>query len=957
MRRFVYSRLGLAVPVVIAPAGVVSDDVMAMIRELAMDKFRIETRQHSALVAMCQEKRLPLPGEIWAQFIPCRSLEEFVGVCDRLESDEGMFYLQCVAKIIIIDYKTNNNIQVAREQCESVLGANELRGFVYYRAGEELTGLFNSTTCISFDSYSPTNVVNHVRQFVSEFVIQAFLGNRKLHSIERFDTKRHIVMQMGLQLVSVDPRESLTALRSGMVRAEDHDRVEAQAALFETAAVFVHTNNLGERVFEKRSNGLFGVLAIDAEELKEEFEYLSTAMSLYSRLKNVEKMVDCCLKLICFGDIRQLEFAKSMIQENVSKRTMKLRALELIYLCWEFDLYRKSSLYAFVFSKCFTGFDRIDFQLLTLNILRYQNAGLKYMLELAAPLVETVVRRDIGPRKLCSLVSDIVSAVGYHLGMEQQAVLLGRMANLCLWGNEMETKLHLPIKSAMIAATPFQIRRTENSVKERKIFLYDCLGDEAEEEKEFFHPLSEPIHVVLEVSNAYAIPLPITVIGRGTDNCHFQETTALADCFSKHNIGMVAVPVKTGKVVFEAVQLAFYGMYEIVKLPKPLAITVVELPAVFFTRTDLPLNRPMSLFIGERVCFHVWVANNGRDPITAVRLNTSSKFALKIETDKELPLKPLSEIEFTCSFIVESNAKTLDFDIVCSSGNQDLESIVSYSQPLNIVPGIVTKAIFAVRKPPAIENLDLATSILIGIEIENQADDAFSYVASFKHSALEKCPGAGILTSDAITGVIAKRQTMLHIIAIDRQEVLQENSTTLDGKRTVHATKAFETKVKRKVTADERLQLVKLLNVVAVIERNLEFEWRSRNDQHGILPLYRTLPNSNILKELETHHPKLSHCFKLNDTQVTDIPRNTIVDLCVDFGTSQMKKCKLNLGENIDPSLGILWDGGLSRTSTTGETAFVFRLCFTKPGVRELTVAFENMQSVRGSDTITTTVK
>ena len=951
-----YSRLGLAVPVVIAPAGVVSDEVMGMITELAVDQFKIETRHHPALIEMCKEKRIPLPNEIWAQFVPCRSSDEFVSVGQRLESDDGMFYLQCAARILFIDYRTNQNIQVVREQCEAALGVNELRGFVYYRAGEELTDLFSSTTCISFDSYSPTNVLNHVRQFVSLFVVQAFLGNAKLDGIDKFDSKRHIVVQIGLQLVSSDVAEVINALRSGMVRAEDHDQILEQAALFETAAVLVKTVKCPERVFEK-SPRLFGVLVVDDDDMDEEFEYLSNALSLYSKAKKAEKVVDCFLKIVCYGDVRQLDYTRTLIQESANKKCMKLRALELVYLCWEYNLYRKSALYAVIFSKTFSGFDQLDFQLLALQVLSYDKPGMQHMLKLAAPLVEAVVRKGLGPRKICSLISGIVSSVGCHLDIDQQAALFGRMSNICVWGNEMETDLHLEVKSAMIAATPFQIRRTESSAKHRKIFLYDCLDEEVEEEKEIFHPMSEPIHVILEVVNKYGIPLPVTAVGRGSTDCCFQETTAILDGLSKQNIALVAVPLKTGKLDFEEVQLSIYGMYQVVKLPKPLSITVVELPAVFFTRTDLPLNRPLSLFMGERACFHVWVANNGRDPITAVRLNTSSKFALTIESNKALPLKPLAEIEFTCSFVVESCPKTLEFDVVCSSGNQDLESIVSYSQPLSVVPGIVPRAIFAVRRPPAIENLDLAASILIGIEIENQANDAFSYVASFKGSTIETCAGSGILTNHKVNGVIAKHQTILHMVAMDRKTVLEEQSVTLDAKRTVHATKVYESQVKRKVTTDERHDIVKLLNVVAVLERNLVFEWKSRNDQHGVIPFSRTLPNKNILKELETHHPKVSYCFKIGQTPVTDVPRNKIVDLCVDFGTSQMKKCKLNLGDNIDPSLGILWDGSLSRTSQEGQTTFLFRLCFTQPGSHEITLVFQNMENVQGNETITTTIQ
>jgi hypothetical protein len=346
--------LGVALPVLIAPGGVATEEVLYIVNSLNRFRFSYRLTTHPSWLEGIRSQSIDFPNELDMQFIPCQTFDELCEIADRLREPTAPFFMRNFLRIIVIDYPANPNIQAIRSEYDS-LAESDFQGFLYHHSTEALLPCFNETTSLTFDSSSIENVHEYIYRLVESLAVRACL---RIFTIGFADAT---VRRSCLLLLSCNRRHAIEAINCFLARRSPVFTAE----LFETAAILAHFHGAKIDAIPSFS----GVFPNPGDDESIDITYLSIAASLFLQFQLPGRAIDCAIRAVFFRRTQLIAYVVGLIQEHFRVSGVKFRALEFLAVCKELLLCRKACFYAQLFAKTFQHPDQVEFQLATLRLL------------------------------------------------------------------------------------------------------------------------------------------------------------------------------------------------------------------------------------------------------------------------------------------------------------------------------------------------------------------------------------------------------------------------------------------------------------------------------------------------------------------------------------------------------------------------------------------------------------
>ena len=968
------------------PVGEQTDEILDLVYRVSRETFKISSRNHRNLLESCEKHKIPCPGEFWAQYFPCYSAADYDILSERLNSEKGFYFYRYISVIAVIDYTSNRDVRSIQESCKKVFKQSYPTGYFIYRATDEIANLFDENTCISLDTYSRSNVINHVKQFSYGFVIKSILQNSVFTSNIHYDKVTDLSLfpkKVSLVCVAVDVNDIYEHFKHVPLPSLDNvPQLPHAAAFFELCAVL-------ERIFtgfmkKIRLKGSFNMLKAPwadssleynngkTNRLADSFQALSISGCLYYRARYIDKCADCALRSIACGMTQLINNVSSFLRENAHFPMMKHRAYEFIALCTKFHLPRKAALFQFTYADALTDDEKILFYHNCLKLIKdgsekeTNNAnslnGIQY--EIALPMIDYLREND---GHFCmEIIADILQKYRYKLPFHAQSLLFQNLSTLSKSEMKISCKNILKFRSIKIEQPKCFIRKIESKETD-SIFIYRNMRGNS---NKYIYGINQPIHFLVEIENKFQISFPITVSFLESEMFSHEDKVQTLYPFSPTKIAIDIVPYKAGVINFSSIKCTLYNIYEIINFPNPINITVVDQASLFEATTNLHNQ----YYLGERVNFSIFVCNQGNHPIQSIEAQFG-KLGFNIDTSyekNEIPLNSMETIQVSCKFTVQKKFDNLVFDVICSTNSKNetegdlYQSVVHIDQPVNIIEGIVPVSIYPVLNYHCVPDFKRDLMLLIGLEIENFSDETFLYKSSFNASeSLKKLninyneraldENSILLNSNIYQGAISRKRKVIHIFPILIADFINLDIKPNDP-RVVRGAKYAELKYNQSQSIEERQKVLDLVKLQAFIESNINFNWQSTDNHEGTLSINNILPDISFINEIKTIYPHISIRFMYENEECNEIYSNKIIDIVIDFNGFMINKCSIDIQNYLNCEYGILWDGKLSQSNQEGSSLFTFSICFTKAGKYSIPFNYHQNDGIDGTDEITMNV-
>lgn len=916
MNEGIYSLLSPALPIVILPAGVITLDVLALIESLCKDKILIETRNQIDIISACIKNDIKYPDCFHAQFYYAENLYYLHETCQRLENEKSLFFLQCYTILVIIDYTANKNIKEIKEIMENSLKEFKCpHAYVFYKATEDILDLFAEDTCITFKSYSTTNIINYIRQFIAAFVLKAFSTHPVLNNV----FKKAIYVKISLLIASEIYDDALNAVKIALTQIDEKEYPLGYAGLLETYAMLGKSSK--KTISFDKSLYVQAQWYSSSERSDGILNALSYAGALYQKIMMPYKSIDCGLKAIAYGYSQSIDSLFEMIKSYSTYPLMQQRAFELLYLCRKNGLVKKSSMFAFKFMEIFEKYS-IDFKIFILNSLD-NTSGLSLIRQLDCYVLDSLLSYELDSRVLFKIIVKLISLIGAGLSKGQQTRLFAILSTCTAM--EGEGDLHLGLLSTKHVKGKYSLRQIIK--KSCSVFIYSYI-EEQEQNIKVFMPVKESLHLSLTFFNPYLISLPFTFSLQGID----QEYTYEFKPHQTKTIILTFVPQMEKEYKIKTIRCSIYGIYQNIKLTRVFNISAVQDPPTFYVRDNLYLAEPLVLYDGEVKMFDIWIGNTGLVPIISANLRFS-KARIEIEPYK-LPLLPNRELHLKCKLYANMNLKDIDFEVVCKSTKLNYETFCSFRQLIVIKPSLICSNIFALTSHTGEFEFDPSKQVLICCEIKNISEgESFGFKVNYR----DKCYMSTFLGVGQLTAVF---------IPINRTEFDQHKNAPKDQEKMTLLCQGAEIQSGRKLTDDERRDISLVYGISTLIGEALLISWQSGDNKRGYINFEAVIPNLNIYQELEIKRPNPMIQFKVNGNIVENVHMNQMFELEICFPGFYIKKCQLTIGQYVDPKYGVMWDGKLNKISTEGQSTFTFKFCFTKSGSYNFVIHYMDLDHI-----------
>ncbi|OHT11909.1 hypothetical protein TRFO_18494 [Tritrichomonas foetus] len=969
-----FSQLSPSIPIILIPAGVHTSNALDIVQKASREPFRISARNQSELLDNCANHNIPCPQEFWAHFIPCYSISDYFLLSERLNSEKCFYFYQFISVIILVDYTVNKSVEAIQENYSKIINKSFPTGYFIYRSTEDIMYLFSDTTCISFDTYSKENVLNHIHQFAYNFVIQSISKNSIFMSNVKYgDDLSVFPIKTSLACVASDIKEIIPHFRKIVPTIENFDQMNHLAAFCELCGSL-------ERIFpgfikQIKISDVFNIGKApwcDSSEFFQNdffqsdlFQCLSTAGYLYYISNNIDKCMDCGLRCIACGFTQLIPKVSSLIQRNSTYPMMKHRALEFIALCNRLNLVRKAALFEYTFVESLQENDKISHYRHCLNLFKYSQLKEKIQYEIVAPMI--LYLKNVEPYLCAEIISEIFTNFGSKLPLHTQESLFQSLSLLASNDIALITRLCLKLINASIETPQCFIRPLVNSISkssQKSVFLYSSIKSQNDDQSYYFGK-NQQVKILIEIENKFQIPLPFSLSASPSneDDYYGTETVYVLQPFTPTLVPIIITANKVKDISINSIKASLFGLYDIIDLHTCLNIHIIDEPVIFSITTSLPLNRTIEYFKGEDIHFSIWISNQGEFPIHSIstdfrRCNIQTTF-----NKKELPLESMESIHLECKINYQKKISNILGEIKCTSENHSFESVITINQPINIIEGLIPSAIYPLVNQAYIPNFKNDTMTMICIEIENVSDESFYYTASFDASPLscnsnfdsnDNCNSNGfgdaILSCTEYHGFIGKKKKCLHLCPISQNDI-KDTEIAANDPRVIMAARDAELKFGLSRSMEDRKKIIQLVNLQIFLEKHLSFHWISTNSHKGVLPINSVLPDISFLQAMNQIYPSVSISYLIGNEEYNEIITEQIVDVCVDFNEFLITKCSLDIEKYSSPEIGLIWDGKLTKLSEEGLSCFTFRLCFMNPGKYEFPIYFSsNKNGIVGSE-------
>lgn len=161
-----------------------------------------------------------------------------------------------------------------------------------------------------------------------------------------------------------------------------------------------------------------------------------------------------------------------------------------------------------------------------------------------------------------------------------------------------------------------------------------------------------------------------------------------------------------------------------------------------------------------------------------------------------------------------------------------------------------------------------------------------------------------------------------------------------------------EDRLQKKLNFEQRDELKKRLAISMFLETNLNFIWHATSGRIGTFSLHNQISDCEILNELNTIRPFVTHTFTPS-IQPDTIKICETVKLIINYSGEPIIRCSVNLSDYLNPEHGVAWIGKTTQLSREGSQSFTFLFHFTKSRSFTFPVHYETTNHTTGLSYIT----
>ena len=494
--QFLFTDVGLTYPIIVFPLGDLSEKAKSIYKifdHLSL-KCVIDASTNQELKQLCATKNVFLPNEINAKVFIVNSESEYLIVRNRFQLESSIPFLNWFLTINFIDGLINNDFEKIKKNAKFLsLSTFDCNFFLLTRKTEnnenDLSLLQNDCTflyCLD-DQLNFHSMTKDIQSKFVSFLCPLILKslNRNVSSIVNFDStsksfnRRHsvssqavsIIQRSALSFLSVNLLDKVHAFTDSLKTLESSKSNEYQkyGALFEMLGLVeeevpgtIKKSQLPDHAINCGPYWIF-------EDKNDAVTAYSVAATLFWNAKLPSKTLDCgyhILNYFCKYQIGGqyplfvLKECRSLIASLSNEDIMESRAFELIVLAYRLGLLRRIPLLIYQLSQLFKTDFQVDFLFMTLNFLYMQSQkqeGNLFILQLATPIVDTLLLSDIYPVEKCRLIFRLLSSIGPALCRNAQEHLFMRLIGITIGDLRIPCNLGFTSQSASVIRPSYDI--------------------------------------------------------------------------------------------------------------------------------------------------------------------------------------------------------------------------------------------------------------------------------------------------------------------------------------------------------------------------------------------------------------------------------------------------------------------------------------------------------------------
>lgn len=932
------TELPLAIPIFVLPAGVVTEQELAVINKLNEKILQIDTSKD--FMAACNDKKLSCSTQIEAQFIPFQDFNDFIKYFHVLNLTTHFAFHDFYTIVVLIDYVANLDVAKIQNHLNALVPKKER--IIYFLHNYPVDDIAASPEFYPLlQNYSLSTTTKTITDFVISHIFDAVKCSERFKNLNGKSNKfaHHYESDIlyAFHLVSHDPDLIVKAIEEFSKSSDGSP--EMTAAICELHALI-----------DERYKGLIKPLSKSMLELSpwplgetdpQVFCSFSAACGAYMKCNKFLKAVDCALHALKMQPKITIDRSVLGIICNHITDDMDYRSWAMINILQQTNNPHKAALVAYKIGQAFNKYEPIDgqykkwidFMIESIRIFHNQNAKgieLKSIFsKILSQILESGLTIPLYPSN--KLFIEIFAAQGPYLPPNIQDDL-NRFLRIPSNNN---TNYTFNFPFTVVACEPIppqtsiQLPKTSNSV-----FIYNGVSSK---DKNLVIPVGSPQRILATIHNPYQIPVTISYLLTPGEGLQSERYNTVIKESSDVEVYCSITALTEGTFTISTLTMYMFDIPNEIKLPAPITFKAVANAPSFTVRTDLPNNKTIEAYDGENITFHVWILNtSSRIEITEMSLQFKPDVIAHVSCSaRDVILEPFEERSFTVTVVANTQMKNIWFSIVCTTSSH-VTSSMSIDRPIEVVPGIIIHSIYPLPLVPEVPLTPQSPSIVfLAVELLNSSSEALVITFSFDRSAGD-FPG-GFIGSEKMTGAIAGNgNNYVFLLAAGREELAECINNFTDHPRAAALRSHVETLTNKKLTSNEFKVVRKQAAVGAFFEKHLFLQWSSANGRSGNIDMRLLRPEKSVIELIEAENVTAS--LKVVNQHGKVIQPDKIPSCTDIFFVVETSKCASSCSIMMFNEPSVVWEDSLTIEENSNE--FRFKLYFIEQNTYNFTVRF-----------------